>query len=108
MEESVGIGPAYILFSVLFLSTFSFLVIWVIGVVVRLRFPERMAPAGSLSSEVHRRLVSKGSAVPVGLETIRKEARLRSEVRRVEYEYDGIPRRRLPDAWLDDVAERCN
>jgi hypothetical protein len=108
MEETVGVGPAHVVFMVLFLSTFAFLVIWVIGIAVRLRFPEHVQPPGVMPAMIRRRMLEHGRVVSVGLQDIRDDERLRSEQRLVDYEYAGLPRQRLPEAWVADVAERRN
>ncbi len=85
-----------------------FLVVWTVGTVIRLTYPER-----SLSREAERVLMRRRArmtrAVPVGVREIREDYRWQhTESGPVDYHYSGFARHRIPEDWFDDLERRRN
>lgn len=110
MEASaVEFGVAHVILLTVGLGTIFFLVVWVIGVVIRLSVPERALPLTTLPVARRRLLTGQGRYVPVGLREIREDQRMRTmDEATVDYDYAGMPRRAVPVRWEQDLFERRN
>ncbi len=86
-----------------------FMIVWTVGTVIRLTYPERPATYEIDQVLLRRRRALSGKAVPVGVREIREDYRWqRSEARRISYHYSGFPQQRVPDNWIDDLYLRRN
>lgn len=86
-----------------------FMIVWTVGTVIRLTYPERPAPREIDRVLMRRRRALTGRAVPVGVREIREDYHWhRSESGAVAYHYGGFPRHRVPDDWIDDLEMRRN
>jgi hypothetical protein len=106
---AIEYGPAHVVFLTVGLATFFFMAVWVIGVIVRLKYPEETAPMSPMPVLKRRIMAGRGEAVPVGVREIREDQRARNmEEASVEYDYAGLPRQQVPAAWERDLYERRN
>lgn len=97
-----------LIFLMMGLPIMFFMVVWSVGMAIRLTSAERN-PIDEVDAFILRHeLTLQGEAVRVGARDIRQDQLLRAPMRQVEYEYEGDPTYTLPHRWVEDLYQRVN